>query len=122
MSGYTGVADSQANRENYIYANTGIVSIGTTSTVLLDGPPQDTGIRITLSTYFYNGAGSNRTFQLRILPDGGVDDTTKNFFNKLMTPGESFLLPSIVLKGDQTLKAIADGTGVQAFCNYKQEI
>lgn len=122
--GFSGMHNSQAIREPYRYYNNQ-GQLGMASTVMLGQPPQVNGTRLTLSSYLVNiSLGDSRTVRLRKVDVGGVDDDTKTFFSKILQPGESFVLPVVVLKGLQELRGlcIEAPDEVNFFINYKEEI
>lgn len=122
--GFTGMHNSQAIREPYRYFNNQ-GQLAMSSTLMLGTPPQVTGTRLTLSSYMVNiNLGVARTVRLRKVDVGGVDDDTKTFFSTVLQPGETFVLPTIVLKGMQEIRGIClEATDeVNFFINYKEEI
>jgi hypothetical protein len=122
-TGYTGWHNSQLTRENFIYNNVS-GQLGIASTVMLTGPVQMNGTRVTLSAYILNTHPSlNRTVTLRLVPMGGNDSMEEDFFYKDMAPKETLILPLIIIKGGQILKGLAEaGSTVNFFINYKEEL
>lgn len=120
---YTGVVDSQSLRENFSYGNAQ-GQLGTASTMVLQGPPQFNGTRVCLSFYVHNtNLTTPRACTLRLVPDGGPDDATTNFFYRGLQPQETFILPLILVKGLQSIKGFSDVSGeVNFFVTYKQEM
>lgn len=120
---YTGVHDSQAVRENFTYENTS-GQLGTASTTMLAGPTPLNGTRITLSVFLLNtNASQTRWVALRLVPSGGNDDITEDFFYKVLQPKETLVLPLMIVKGGQTLKGYAEASGeVNFYINYKEEL
>lgn len=110
----------------YRYLNSGEpLAIGVTPTVLVDKPNADNGTRILQAIYMINTAGVTRNITFRIVADGATNDSTKNFHSVSLNAGavlDPRTLPGIVVKGQQRLYALGDGTGVQAWATYMEEM
>ena len=122
--GYTGVNNSQLVRENFVYENER-GRLGSTSTLMLNGPGPINGTRVTLSAYIHNTNVSQvRTFTLRMtLKDDSDDNVSSDFFYRALQPKEVFILPLIIVKGTERLKGFADVTDEVNFnISYKEEI